>query len=92
MDSQKVTRLIISGAVVLVLILLLSNTVFLTIQPSERGVIFRKFTSGLDKDNIFDPGFQIVAPWNTMHIYDVKERTEDETMPVLDKNGLAINV
>jgi len=63
-----------------------------TIQPGERGVIFRKFTTGLDKENIFPPGFTIIAPWNEMYLYEVKEQKEEESMDVLDKNGLAIRL
>jgi len=92
MNQKKLVPLVVVGVIILVIFMILSNTVFLTIQPGERGVIFRQFGTGLDKDNIFSPGFEVVAPWNTIHIYEVKETTEDETMSVLDKNGLSIDV
>ena len=82
---------IILGAI-LFFILIFSSSIFLTIKPGERGVIFRKFSGGLDKENIYDPGFKIKAPWNDMSIYDVREKQAEETMDVLDKNGLSINV
>jgi regulator of protease activity HflC (stomatin/prohibitin superfamily) len=63
---------------------------FYILQPGERGLIFRPFTTGLDKGNIHLPGFHIVAPWNDMHIYDVKEQKAEETMDVLDKSGLKL--
>lgn len=92
MKNRRLTLLgIVVGATVLFAIII-SNTVFLTVQPGERGVIFRKFGSGLDKETIYREGFQAVAPWNTMHIYNVKEQTENETMQVLDKSGLSIDV
>lgn len=75
------------------LILVLSgSSMFVTLQPGERAVIFRKFTTGLDKDNIFFPGFHVISPWNELHIYDVKEQKSEETMDVLDKNGLSVNI
>lgn len=75
------------------LILILSgSSMFITLQPGERGVIFKKFSGGLDKENVYMPGFQIVAPWNDMHIYDVREQKSEETMDVLDKNGLSLNI
>ena len=34
----------------------------------------------------------IKAPWNDMYVYDVRERSIDEAMDVLDKNGLSVKV
>ena len=75
-----------------VLLIILTSSTFLTIEAGERGVIFRPFSTGLDKENIFQPGFHIVAPWNTMYIYDVREKQLEEEMEVLSKNGLNIRV
>ncbi|HAZ04966.1 MAG: peptidase [Bacteroidetes bacterium GWF2_42_66] len=83
---------IIIAVVAIILLILFGNGMFVTLQPGERGVIFRKFTSGLDKDRIYQPGFHIIAPWNNMFVYDVKEQQREETMDVLDKNGLSLNV
>lgn len=74
------------------LFIILTSATFLTIDPGERGVIFRPFSSGLDKENIFQPGFHIVAPWNKMHVYDVRETQLEEAMEVLSSNGLTIKV
>jgi len=49
---------------IIFLFTILSNTTFLTIQPGKRGVEFKRFSGGLDKDNIYEPGFHIIAPWN----------------------------
>lgn len=70
---------------------ILSNTTFLTIQPGKRGVEFKRFSGGLDKDNIYEPGFHIIAPWNKVFIYDVRIDEGYETMNVLSKNGLNID-
>jgi len=75
-----------------IIFLMLTSSTFLTIDPGERGVIFRPFSTGLDKENIFQPGFHVVAPWNTMHVYDVRENQLEEAMEVLSSNGLTIRV
>ncbi|HHZ64961.1 MAG TPA: prohibitin family protein [Flavobacteriales bacterium] len=75
-----------------VFLLLSIGKFWITIQPGERGVIFRKFSTGLDKGNIYTPGFTIIAPWNEMYVYEVKEQKEEESMDVLDKNGLSIRL
>jgi len=82
----------IIAAVGILIVILISSSSFITLKPGERGVIFRKFTSGLDKENIFQPGFHVIAPWNEMYVYNVKEQNSEEGMDVLDKNGLSINM
>ena len=92
MDNRKYLPLIIISAVALIVLFSLSNSIFYTIQATERAVMFKKFSGGLDKENIIQPGFNIKAPWNDIYIYDVSENQIEETMDVLDKNGLNINV
>jgi len=76
----------------IILLIILSSSTFLTIDAGERGVIFRPFSTGLDKENIYTPGFHIVAPWNTMFVYNVQENQLEETMEILSSNGLNIKV
>lgn len=92
MDNRKFLPFVIVAVFVLVIGIVLSNSTFLTIQAGEAGVLFRKFGEGLDKDNVYQQGFHVVAPWNTMFIYNVKEQTAEESMSVLDKNGLTVKV
>ena len=92
MDIQKYRKFIIIGAVVLLLLIIFGSSMFYIVKPGERGITFRPFGSGLDTVNISQPGFHIVAPWNEFIVYNVKERQTEETMDVLDKNGLSINV
>ena len=75
-----------------VLLLIFGSQMFYVIKPGERAVIFKKFAGGLDRDNIFTPGFHIIAPWNDMIKYDVREQKSEETMDVLDKEGLSVNI
>lgn len=92
MDNRKFLPLIIIGVILFIAIIYLSSSIFLTINAGERGVIFRKFGGGLDKENIYGTGFVVKAPWNEMYVYDVRENSVDETMDVLDKNGLSLKV
>jgi len=87
---KKSTTFWILLVVIAVIAGILSTATFVTLQPGERGVIFRKFTTGLDKEHIYQPGFKIIAPWNDMYLYNVKEQQEEEELDVLDKNGLNI--
>ena len=91
--NQK--KLVTTGLVVFALfliVLIFSNATFLTIDPGERGVLFRRFAGGLDTERVYNPGFHIIAPWNIMYVYDVREQQLDEEMEVLSSNGLNISI
>ena len=92
MDSRKYLPILIIAGISLIVIFSLSNSIFFTIQATERAVLFKKFQGGLDKQNIIRPGFHIKAPWNDAYVYDVSENQIEEKMDVLDKNGLNITV
>ncbi len=87
----KSTYLVVAVVAIIVL-LLFGSRMFIIIDAGERGIIFRPYTSGLDREKIYGEGFHVVAPWNKMFLYNVREQQREETMDVLDKNGLSINV
>jgi regulator of protease activity HflC (stomatin/prohibitin superfamily) len=87
----KVGVFIIIG-VALLFLLVASSRIFIILEPTERGIIFRKFTSGLDRETIYGEGLNIIAPWNQMITFDISEQKIEETMDVLSQNGLAISV
>ena len=89
---KKAQYVIVSVVAIVVLLLIFGSQMFYVLKPGERAVIFKKFGMGLDKENIFIPGFHVIAPWNDLIRYDVREQKAEETMDVLDKGGLSINV
>jgi regulator of protease activity HflC (stomatin/prohibitin superfamily) len=82
---KKAQYMIISVVGIVVLLLIFGSQMFYVLKPGERAVIFKKFSGGLDKENVLIPGFQVIAPWNDLIRYDVKEQKAEETMDVLDK-------
>jgi len=84
MNQKKYMTLGIVGFFLLIAIIMFSNATFLTIDSGERGVLFRTFGDGLDKENIYQPGFHVVAPWNTMYVYEVREAQLEEEMEARD--------
>jgi regulator of protease activity HflC (stomatin/prohibitin superfamily) len=89
---KRTQYLIISVVAIVILLLIFGSQMFYVLKPGERAVVFKKFGMGLDKENIYTPGFHVIAPWNDLIRYDVKEQKSEETMDVLDKGGLSINV
>jgi len=92
LPSGNIFKYIIYGFLLLFLFSILTSTTFMTIDPGERGVLFKRFSGGLQKDKIYKQGFHVVAPWNKMYIYDVRTNEGLEKMEVLSKNGLNIVV
>lgn len=91
MNKKFRAPLIILG-VVIVLVLIFSSKMFYTLKPGEKAVVFKTFAGGLDKDNVLSQGFNMIAPWNNMIIYNVLEQKSEEKMDILDKSGLSMNV
>ena len=92
MENQGLPKAMIMGIVGLIFIVLFGSSMFYTIDPGEKGILFKKFGGGLDKETIYGQGFHIIAPWNTLHVYDVKIHETFEKMEVLSKNGLSIKI
>jgi regulator of protease activity HflC (stomatin/prohibitin superfamily) len=93
--SQSQSKLVKYGSLavfLLIAFMILTSTTFLTINPGEKGVLFKRFSGGIDKENIYKQGFHVIMPWNKMYIYDVRVNEDFETMEVLSKNGLNIKV
>ena len=91
-NPKKVINLIVVGVAVLILFVVLTNTTFLTIDSGHRGVLSERFGGGLNMEKVYRQGFHVVAPWNTMFIYDVRVNENFEKMSVLSRNGLTIQI
>ena len=89
MKNQK--TLISLGASAIILFILIIN-MLVRIEPGSAGVVFKPIAQVLEKDVVMTEGFHIVLPWNDMIIYNVREQKSEETMDVLDKNGLSVAV
>ena len=83
---------IVVAVVIMIVLLLFGGRMFLILDAGERGVIFKPYSIGLDKANVYGEGFHVIAPWNKMYIFGVREQQRDEPMDVLDKSGLSISM
>ncbi len=92
MENQGLPKALVMGVVGLIFIVLFSSSIFVTIESGEKGVLFKKFGGGLDKETVYGQGFHLIAPWNDMFVYDVKIHETFEKMEVLSKNGLSIKI
>lgn len=90
-DPKRLRPYIFIGVAVVLGLIFFTKT-FVILQPTERGVVFKKYTSGLDVENIKGEGLNIIAPWNDVIIFQIQEQQIEETMDVLSKDGLSINL
>ncbi len=76
----------------IVLVVLLSKSA-LTIDSGEAGVLYKTFGEGVVTDEPpLGEGFHIIAPWNKVYVYEVRQQELFEKMKVLSSNGLEIQI
>lgn len=77
---------------IVVLIILISKSA-VTIDSGEAGVLYKTFGGGVVTDEPpLGEGFHIVAPWNKVYVYEVRQQEVYEKMKVLSSNGLDIQL
>jgi len=91
-QKNALIRLITIIGVGIALIVLFSSSIFLTLKPGEKGILFKRFSGGLEMEQLYNQGFHVIAPWNRMIKYNVREQEVEETLDVLSSNGLSISV
>jgi regulator of protease activity HflC (stomatin/prohibitin superfamily) len=78
--------------IVIALIILLAKSA-ITIGAGEAGVLYKTFDNGVVTDEPpLGEGFHVIAPWNKVIIYEVRQLELFEQMKVLSSNGLEIQI
>ena len=68
MENQGLPRALVMGIVGLIFIVLFGSSMFVTIEPGEKGVLFKKFGGGGRICTAVLNNFQLVST-NTFYIY-----------------------
>ncbi|BAO56255.1 prohibitin family protein [Nonlabens marinus] len=79
----------IVGVILFIIVIIKSSVV---VEAGQAGVLFRPFSDGIDTENTYGEGFHIIAPWNDMIIYPVRQLSISDKMRVLSVNGLEVSV
>lgn len=91
-DPAKIRPYIFIGVGLIILFILISKTI-ISLGPTERGVVFKRvFNKGIVKDNVKGAGYNFMAPWDELIVFEVAEQQIEETMDVLSKDGLSISL
>ncbi len=91
-------QLSLPKGIIPIILIILIGVIFLskstvTIDSGEAGVLWKRFDGGVVTDQPpMGEGFHIVAPWNEVIIYEVRQQELFEEMKVLSSNGLDIKL
>ncbi|MEP0134231.1 MAG: prohibitin family protein [Eudoraea sp.] len=90
---DKLPKIALPVVFLIILLIILISKSAVTIGSGEAGVLYRTFGDGVVTDEPpLNEGFHIVAPWNKVFIYEVRQQEVFEKMKVLSSNGLDIQL
>ncbi|GEQ86252.1 membrane protein [Patiriisocius marinistellae] len=90
---EKLPKIGIPIIIVVVLLIILLAKSAVTIDSGEAGVLYKTFDEGVVTDEPpLGEGFHIIAPWNKVFVYEVRQQELYEKMRVLSSNGLEIQI
>ena len=90
---EKLPKLTIPVIVGIVLLIILVAKSSVTINSGHAGVLYETFGNGVVTDEPpLGEGFHIIAPWNKVFVYEVRQQELSEKMQVLSSNGLEIKL
>lgn len=86
----KLSVPVILGILVLIIVIAKSSV---TIRAGHAGVLYKTFGNGVVVDQPpLGEGFHIIAPWNKVFIYEMRQQELSDKMQVLSSNGLEIKL
>lgn len=90
--NPKVIRNIVLAAVTGIIVIIFLVKAWVDVGAGEAGVLFQRFSGGVQLDQTYGEGVHLIAPWNSMYVYKVRQQELMEKMTVLSSNGLEITV
>lgn len=91
-NNPKLIRAIVIIGVALVVLIAFSSSLFFTVGPGERAVMYRPLSGGLDAEKIYTQGLHFKVPWNTNITFEIRKKEKEQSMEVLSSNGLKIGL
>lgn len=91
LQPGRILVLVLIIALVGLIVVYLWRNIFISIHPGEAGVLYRLFT-GTEVRKVYPQGLNIIAPWNTMHIYEVRKQLVSTSFDVLSARGLSVHL
>jgi len=90
---DKLPRIALPAVFIIILLIILVTKSAVVIGSGEAGVLYKTLGDGVVTDEPpLGEGFHIVAPWNRVFVYEVRQQEVFEKMKVLSSNGLDIQL
>ncbi|MBW1296111.1 prohibitin family protein [Aquimarina litoralis] len=90
---EKLPKIGLPILIIIVLTIVFVSKSTVTIGSGEAGVLYKTFGGGVVTDQPpLGEGFHLVAPWNKVIVYEVRQQEVFEKMQVLSSNGLEIKL
>lgn len=90
---DKLPKIALPVIFILILLVIIISKSAVTIGSGEAGVLYKTLGDGVVTDEPpMGEGFHIVAPWNRVFVYEVRQQEVYEKMKVLSSNGLDIQL
>uniref|UniRef100_UPI0030D7F61F SPFH domain-containing protein n=1 Tax=uncultured Planktosalinus sp. TaxID=1810935 RepID=UPI0030D7F61F len=78
--------------IIIVVIILLTKSIT-TVGAGSAGVLYKPLADGVvTEEPALNEGFHIIAPWNSVTIYEVRQQELSEKIEALSSNGLDIRI
>lgn len=62
------------------------------VDPGDEGFLYKPFNGGIDTTITLQEGTYLVAPWNNIIAYNVRQQSKNYESKVMDKNGTDITI
>lgn len=90
---DRLPKIALPAVFIIILLVILISKSAVTIGSGEAGVLYKTFGDGVVTDEPpLGEGFHLVAPWNKVFVYEVRQQELFEKMKVLSSNGLEIQI
>jgi regulator of protease activity HflC (stomatin/prohibitin superfamily) len=89
--NPSTARRVFVGLIAAVLLMVAGCSMTKSIGSGEAGVLYSAF-SGTDLSASYGEGLNVFFPWERMVVYDVRSKTQTESITALSNNGLTIGM
>ena len=90
---DKLPKIALPAVFLIIVLVILITKSTVTIGSGQAGVLYKTFGGGVVTDEPpLGEGFHVVAPWNQVFVYEVRQQEVFEKMNVLSSNGLDIKL
>jgi regulator of protease activity HflC (stomatin/prohibitin superfamily) len=89
---QHAPYVLVLGFFVLFVFLYFFDSMVVTVQPGELGVLWRRLGGGTVIQSVYREGLHIILPINRMYVYNARKQRVSDAIDVLTVDGLTVHV